>query len=194
MRALWTGRDGRRVEEQGWKVDDAIKEFILDKTCRWIALDKEMDGRTDRLGCEIGEERCDMCLGNPRGTKRGRVVVGNQGATTSKRLDAGLVNSAERLTMISEFEEEDERLAKETDKEGTVLGGKENNGLEGNGGATDMDEFITERRRQDIMRQRRIEWHISERLRIEDLPSQFEDWKNDCVICKVRHREETKHK
>ena len=34
MRALWTGRDGRRVEEQGWKVDDAIKEFILDKTCR----------------------------------------------------------------------------------------------------------------------------------------------------------------
>jgi hypothetical protein len=58
-------------------VDNAIKEFILDKTYRRIALDKEIDRRIDRLGCKIGEERYNICLGNLKGIKRGRVVVGN---------------------------------------------------------------------------------------------------------------------
>jgi len=61
-------------------VDKSIKEFILGKNCRRIALDKEIDEidrRTNRIGCEIGEERCDICKGNPRGIKRGRVVVEN---------------------------------------------------------------------------------------------------------------------
>ena len=76
-------------------MDKSIKEFISGKNYRRIALDKEMDeidGRTNRIGCEIGEKRCDICKGNPRGTKRGRAVVENQGATPSKRLDVAPVN------------------------------------------------------------------------------------------------------
>jgi len=33
------------------------------------------------------------------------------------------------------------------DKEGTILGGKENNRLEGNKGVIDIDKFITKRQR-----------------------------------------------
>ena len=85
-------------------MDELIKEFISGKNCRRIALDKEMDeidGWTNCIGCEMGEERCDICRGNLRGTKRGRVVVENQGVTLSKRLDAALVNRAEGLGIIS---------------------------------------------------------------------------------------------
>ena len=76
----------------------------MGKNCRRIALDKEIDkidGRTNRIGYEIGEERCDICKGNLRGTKRGRAVVENQGATPSKRLDAAPVNRTEGLGTIS---------------------------------------------------------------------------------------------
>ena len=61
-------------------MDKLIKEFILGKNYRRITLDKEIDkidGRTNCIGCKIGEERCDIYRGNPRGTKRGRVVVEN---------------------------------------------------------------------------------------------------------------------
>ena len=34
-----------------------------------------MDGRTDRTGCEAGEQRCDVCRGRRGGTKRGRDSV-----------------------------------------------------------------------------------------------------------------------
>ena len=77
MWVWWMGKDGRGVKEQGWRVDEAMKQFILDKNCRRIALDKEMDGRAGWLGCEIGEERCDIYKGKLRGTRRRRVVVGN---------------------------------------------------------------------------------------------------------------------
>jgi hypothetical protein len=33
-------------------------------------IDRYMDRRGDRQGCEVGEARCDLCEANPRGTKR----------------------------------------------------------------------------------------------------------------------------
>ena len=57
-----------------------MKEFISGKNYRRIALDKEIDkidGRTNCIGCEIGEERYNIYKGNLRGTKRGRAVVEN---------------------------------------------------------------------------------------------------------------------
>ena len=84
-------------------MDKSIKEFISGKNCRRIALDKEMDeidGRTNRIGCEIGEERYNICKGNPWGTKRGRVVVENQGATPNKR-SSQLWNDGTRLIRLN---------------------------------------------------------------------------------------------
>jgi hypothetical protein len=54
-RAIITEADKKRVERE--KVD----RFISGAQCRRIDLDREMDGRVDRVGCEEGEERCDVC-------------------------------------------------------------------------------------------------------------------------------------
>ena len=67
---------GRRRLERGWGTEEAMLEFVEGKKCKRIVLDKEMDGRVDRYGCEIGDERCDVCQG--QGNRRVRVVVGNQ--------------------------------------------------------------------------------------------------------------------
>ena len=54
-RAVITEADRKRVERE--KVD----RFISGAQCRRIDLDQEIDGRTDRVRCEEGEERCDVC-------------------------------------------------------------------------------------------------------------------------------------
>jgi hypothetical protein len=38
-----------------------VNQFISGEQCRRIYLDQEMDGRVDRVRCEDGEERCDVC-------------------------------------------------------------------------------------------------------------------------------------
>jgi superfamily II DNA helicase RecQ len=47
--------DRKRVEQE--KVD----RFISGAQCRRVGLDREMDGRVDRVRCEEGEERCNIC-------------------------------------------------------------------------------------------------------------------------------------
>ncbi|KAE9565779.1 hypothetical protein CGMCC3_g18040 [Colletotrichum fructicola] len=51
-------KDGRAAGG-GWEVSTRI--YIRGEVCRRIVLDEVMDGRTDRSGCEEGEEACDMC-------------------------------------------------------------------------------------------------------------------------------------
>jgi superfamily II DNA helicase RecQ len=40
---------------------EKVNQFISGERCRRIYLDQEMDGRVDRVRCEDGEERCDVC-------------------------------------------------------------------------------------------------------------------------------------
>jgi superfamily II DNA helicase RecQ len=40
---------------------EKVNQFISGERCRRICLDQEMDGRIDRVRCEDGEERCDVC-------------------------------------------------------------------------------------------------------------------------------------
>ncbi|KAF5484112.1 Bloom syndrome protein-like protein [Colletotrichum fructicola] len=51
-------KDGRAAGG-GWEV--STRTYIRGEVCRRIVLDEVMDGRTDRSGCEEGEEACDMC-------------------------------------------------------------------------------------------------------------------------------------
>jgi superfamily II DNA helicase RecQ len=106
MRARWRDHNGQERVEEGWRAEPAMKEFLGGHTCRRIALDKHMDGRQDRTGCESGESRCDVCRGRPRGTKRRRTVANNdeEPNESSKvaRTDVGMIE--ERA--YAEFEEE----------------------------------------------------------------------------------------
>ena len=40
---------------------EKVNRFISGERCRRIHLDQDMDGRTNRIRCEEGEERCDVC-------------------------------------------------------------------------------------------------------------------------------------
>jgi superfamily II DNA helicase RecQ len=41
---------------------EKVDRFISGEKCRRIHLDQELDGRLDRVQCEDGEEKCDVCL------------------------------------------------------------------------------------------------------------------------------------
>lgn len=51
----------RKILDQGWNMQPSMVEFLQGHQCRRISLDKTMDGRTDRTGCEDGEQKCDVC-------------------------------------------------------------------------------------------------------------------------------------
>ena len=80
MRRVWTDREGKQKVEKGWRAEQGMKDFLEGKQCRRVVLDREMDGRADRGGCEVGEERCDVCRRRPRGEKRRRMVTESERA------------------------------------------------------------------------------------------------------------------
>ena len=55
-----------------------MKTFVEGECYRRVVIDKEMDGNSERIACEVDEQRCDVCTGKPRGTRRRRrrIVVG----------------------------------------------------------------------------------------------------------------------
>lgn len=53
-RAAGAGAHGTRL-----RLD--IDDYLAGQSCRRVILDEVMDGRLDRSGCELGEERCDVC-------------------------------------------------------------------------------------------------------------------------------------
>ena len=58
--AIITGEDRARVKRL------KVEQFISGILCRRVHLDQELDGRTDRVRCEEGEERCDVCCEDER--------------------------------------------------------------------------------------------------------------------------------
>jgi len=71
LRGRWIGRDGRTTLEKVWRTELGIKEYMDGRLCKRVVLDKEIDGRVDRVSCEIGKERCGVCEGKIGGRKRG---------------------------------------------------------------------------------------------------------------------------
>ncbi|KAK3617752.1 hypothetical protein LTR22_026629 [Elasticomyces elasticus] len=75
MRASWFGKDGRARLEGESGLMGSMDEFVNNRHCRRVPLDREMDGREDRVECEAGEQMCDMCRGRRYVRKRRRSAV-----------------------------------------------------------------------------------------------------------------------
>ena len=62
MRGFRTDRRGR-VRVAGFKkeVEEEMQAFISGEGCMRVVMDRSMDGRVDRVGCEDGEEACQRC-------------------------------------------------------------------------------------------------------------------------------------
>ena len=78
MRANWTDEQGHRQKESEYRFAAPMKEFLSGERCRRIPLDRLMDGRVDRVTCEVGEHRCDVCRGQVRGRNGQRNIVNVQ--------------------------------------------------------------------------------------------------------------------
>jgi hypothetical protein len=70
LRECWTGRNGKVQKALGHQIEQPAKEFLSSSLCRRIVVDRHMDGREDRLQCELGEAKCDICQQHPHGVKR----------------------------------------------------------------------------------------------------------------------------
>ena len=60
---MWPGR----LDRQGWlwldnleSMDCEMRLFVDGSRCRRVVLDSVIDGRTERLSCKNGEERCGV--------------------------------------------------------------------------------------------------------------------------------------
>lgn len=167
MRANWHDRSGQIKVEQYWRAEASMRAFLAGESCRRIALDKHMDGRTDRSGCERGEEKCDVCRGRPQSTKRRRIVVnGNHSTEGSDESDKDMQDEAAK----KRFKAAEDMKAKVMD-----------------------EQFQAAQREYRRMEARRRQSTMSREDGVEELQQQFAQWSERCVICQVRGRDDEDH-
>ena len=165
-------------------------------------MDREMDGRTDRIGCEIGEERCDVCAGQRTAGRKRRIVNHNQGSRR-KRVRENNINEEEdysgmetrykesaggsRISMNNliesgVYEEAIETAINANDRNMESINTNQND----QGEDTELrEDFMQEKGQYEINRRREIEGRITEGRYVQELRERFQEWKEGCVICKA---------
>lgn len=69
------GGGGEEQQQQGVCIGAAdIAEFTRGDVCRRVILDEVIDSRINRVGCEEGEEACDVCEGIVRQVSKASTV------------------------------------------------------------------------------------------------------------------------
>lgn len=108
-----------------------MQQFIGGAKCRRVVLDEQMDGRTDRVRCKVGEERYDICQGGPSRVKRnrnresigdierelGRVRQIEERLEVGEQVEAGEQVGAEEQVEIERKREENRREAEKREAE-----------------------------------------------------------------------------
>ncbi len=176
MRSKWQDRNGQTKVEQGWRAEPAMKTFLKGESCRRIPLDRHMDGRGDRTACEVGEERCDVCRGRPRGTKRRRIVVDNEADVDDGRageMAGGEQGEEEAAEAISRKRRREEEEAREMQAAEERFGHEQR----------EYQRIEAQRRRETLGREDGM----------EGLRKHFESWQGICAICYVHSRASEGH-
>lgn len=160
--------------------------------CRRIVLDREVDGRVDRVDCEVGEERCDVCEQRPRAEKRRRITVEDV-TEVAVREQSGEVSDvsgkAETDIDLQDGPEED------IEQEGDDLLGVEDaldkqSELEG---VRLQNEFESEMARHELLRRKQIERALVEHISPEEMEAILQSWQDICVICRAKSLEYSDH-
>ncbi|KAK5109836.1 hypothetical protein LTR85_002041 [Meristemomyces frigidus] len=150
MRANWTDRSGRRIQENEYGLAPPMKEFMRGEGCRRVPLDRVMDGRVDRVLCEAGEQPCDVCRGRPREGRRSRNRIDTEPSEerAAKRRKGG------SLGRVQESRAEDVQVgwsSPERSHSGAV-----------------------ERQRRELQRQQRAEEQRAEQEREQEMQAEYE--------------------
>jgi superfamily II DNA helicase RecQ len=197
MRASWTDRNGRRRTEGESGLEGAMQEFIRGQQCRRIPLDREMDGRSDRTGCEGDEQACDVCRRPSTGRRKRRfVTVGEAGEQQVVKRVKRRGGAEVEVEEEEEETEEEEEEGEEGDEEQAVRVAEEKAVREAEEEAEREARIEYERNRQ---RQTVVE--AGERTRrtgggghvVDGLVERFEAYRGRCGVCQARGFESIDH-
>ncbi len=135
---------------------EKVEKFISGAGCRRVYLDQEMDGRTDRVRCEEGEERCDIC-----------------------QKDDAMLEEAEALQQAYIAEEEDSGIgmtcsSQHSPSAALVITNK------------DRQEFQAQQAQRAQQRSQIVEQNQQEAHAIWDLENRLDMWLGKCALCYVR--------
>ena len=161
--------------------------FIETKGCVRVVLDREMDGREDRTGCEDGEEACYRCEGRAKARRRGgEGEAGGGGQIAGEGIGEGVEEeeAAEEEKAVEEEEaaglgevgsEVDERRA----REGSIEEDGEAGALEREGEI--YRGRIQRRRYGQAERERQAE----ESIEVEIFRGVLDEWSAGCPWCRA---------
>ncbi|KAK4221164.1 P-loop containing nucleoside triphosphate hydrolase protein [Podospora fimiseda] len=160
------GRKQRRAVEETAEqaemrgIERAMWEFLETAGCVRVVLDREMDGRTDRKGCEDGDERCYRC-------------------------EAAAPVAMETVRQKQKWrEEEDRRLVEILDEQET-----EGQGMSPDLRAdVEVKTYRTRARRRKHGWDVRIE-QSEEALEVERFKEILEEWATGCMWCRATGEE-----
>jgi superfamily II DNA helicase RecQ len=189
-------------------VEGAMQSYMSGGECRRVVLDGTMDGRLDRVGCEEGEELCDVCRPRPRRPRRRDPRASSiDGDRPAKRVCREMVRSeiedeighdAERVDpdqvhksvsdTASEASSETVRVRERKDEDYD----RERGDTAGSIDTASPTIFDPDEGRQWIMREVRREQRQRECIEVQELEGKLQEWHDRCPLCAV-HGEESHH-
>jgi len=207
VRRVISSMDKAQIEQE--KVD----RFISGMKCRRIHLDQEMDGRLDRIRCEEGEERCDVCQKDDEAAAEAEelqqafaaqeqmldsaidipsssiMMQGSENASPSSSIDAP---SSIELPDISRFANQSPLYRPQKSPTSSVTGSDpefETDLIT----IADQYEYKAqqaerEQQRKSIQRQNQQEGH-----EVWELERQLEEWSGRCALCFIRGHKDSRH-
>jgi RecQ family ATP-dependent DNA helicase len=170
-------RGGRQTESEKRMAEaEKVQRFMSGARCRRVYLDEEMDGRRDRIGCEDGEEACDVCVGALAKVAQQDEVGDGEVDMSSSRIQSGPAE-VQRPGRHSRPRASGETVEPVSQQ--------------------DRDEFQAQAEQREQQKAR-----IDNRVKDEghdswDLENQLDRWVDRCPICQVRNcsgqRVDTRH-
>jgi hypothetical protein len=172
IRGAMTEKEKRWIEQQ--KVD----RFLSGGRCRRIYLDGEMDGRMDRVRCEEGEERCDVCQDSDGMVERmeaQRQAYVQEEREQDRSLDSGIdIPSSIRLPELPEPSPSSQDSIVGFDQGFTDIT------------TADRHEFEAQQSQRQQQRLRIRDQNQREGHEVWDLEDRLDMWVGKCALCYVR--------
>jgi superfamily II DNA helicase RecQ len=204
---------GRWVFPQLKDVEEDMRSFVETPGCRRVIIDHSMDGRENRMVCEVGEALCGNCVeGVRRHTKdpdhevdQDMTLVETSPQTRQERQAEKEDQSNNTEGGTEKKEEQEEREAEKGRKRArvvsivpgrppappftvTVSPTQEQGSTESH-----VSPFQIEERRALIAQQGRQEQQREEAVDIQQLARMLEDWHYRCPACVIQGASQVEH-
>jgi RecQ family ATP-dependent DNA helicase len=189
-------RRGRRVDKKEME-REKVNQFISGERCRRICLDQEMDGRIDRVRCEDGEERCDVCRKDDEAMEEAEALRQAYEESNEQGIDEESTHEQEQeeythdqmldngINMASSFEMQGSTPSIELSDSGFA---PQSPGFT----AADEYEFQSQQAKREQQRQRIQRQNQQEGQEVWELEQQLEEWSGQCPLCFIK-RHNSRH-